>query len=62
MDASLNSEKSYSINEADAGWTRTDIYVKAPDDEGAKMVMVIGAGKANEGRILFDDVTVSTCK
>ena len=62
MDPSLYSDKSYTINEADAGWTQTDIYVKAPDDEGAKMVIVLSAGKANIGKVFFDDVTVSTCK
>jgi len=62
MDSSLNSEKTYTITEKDAGWTQTDIYVKAPDDEGAKMVIVLGAGKAEIGKVLFDDVSVSTCK
>ena len=60
MDSSLNCDKSYAINEVDAGWTRTDIYVKAPDTEGAKMVIVLSAGKADNGRLFFDDVSVST--
>ena len=62
LDASLNCEKSHIVTEADAGWTRTDIYVKAPDEEGAKMVIVLGGSKSDVGRLLFDDVSVSACK
>ena len=62
LDSSLNSEKSHAVTETDAGWTRTDIYVKAPDEEGAKMVIVLGGSKSDVGRLLFDDVSVSTCK
>lgn len=62
MDPSLNSENDHAITEVDAGWTKTDIYVKAPAEQGVKMVILLQAGKANNGKVFFDDVCVKTCK
>jgi hypothetical protein len=60
MDSSFNCSSSYIATEEQGKWRKVEIYSKAPEIAGTTLILVMGVGKSNNGKVFFDNITIKT--